>query len=133
MLGPMSDSFFQPVSGFELPRFAGIPTFMRLPHVPPGHPRRAEVERARERATRCVERALAAGSRQVHGLRGQVRALSPLATMERGYAVVQAADGSVVRSRAEVTADELLRVRVADGDFAARVVGAAPEAAPDVV
>ncbi len=44
MLGPMSDSFFQPVSGFELPRFAGIPTFMRLPHVPPGHPRRAEVE-----------------------------------------------------------------------------------------
>ena len=25
---------FQPVSGFDLPRFAGIPTFMRLPHVP---------------------------------------------------------------------------------------------------
>lgn len=29
----MSDTFFQPVSGFDLPRFAGIPTFMRLPHV----------------------------------------------------------------------------------------------------
>ena len=25
---------FQPISGFELPRFAGVPTFMRLPHVP---------------------------------------------------------------------------------------------------
>lgn len=25
---------FTPVSGFDLPRFAGIPTFMRLPHVP---------------------------------------------------------------------------------------------------
>ena len=25
---------FQPVSGFDLPRFAGVPTFMRLPHVP---------------------------------------------------------------------------------------------------
>ncbi|WP_417671568.1 agmatinase [Roseibium sp.] len=24
---------FQPVSGFELPRFAGVPTFMRLPHI----------------------------------------------------------------------------------------------------
>ena len=24
---------FQPISGFELPRFAGVPTFMRLPHV----------------------------------------------------------------------------------------------------
>ena len=29
----MPDIFFQPVSGFELPRFAGIATFMRLPHV----------------------------------------------------------------------------------------------------
>ena len=29
----MSDPFFQPVSGFDLPRFAGVPTFMRLPHI----------------------------------------------------------------------------------------------------
>lgn len=29
----MSDPFFQPVSGFDLPRFAGVPTFMRLPNV----------------------------------------------------------------------------------------------------
>ena len=29
----MSDPFFKPVSGFDLPRFAGVPTFMRLPHV----------------------------------------------------------------------------------------------------
>lgn len=27
------DYFFKPVSGKELPRFAGMPTFMRLPHV----------------------------------------------------------------------------------------------------
>ena len=26
-------SFFEPISGFELPRFAGMPTFMRLPQV----------------------------------------------------------------------------------------------------
>ncbi len=31
----MADQRFQPVSGMELPRFAGIPTFMRLPHVQP--------------------------------------------------------------------------------------------------
>ena len=29
----MTDTFFQPISGFDLPRFAGVPTFMRLPHV----------------------------------------------------------------------------------------------------
>ncbi len=38
------DSFFTPVSGFDLPRFAGVPTFMRLPHVPLDHARIGEVE-----------------------------------------------------------------------------------------
>lgn len=40
----MSDPFFQPVSGFDLPRFAGVPTFMRLPHVDLDHPRLSEVQ-----------------------------------------------------------------------------------------
>lgn len=40
----MSDTFFKPVSGFDLPRFAGVPTFMRLPHVPPDHPHFTDVE-----------------------------------------------------------------------------------------
>ncbi|MEP0944384.1 MAG: agmatinase [Rhizobiaceae bacterium] len=31
----MSNNAFQPVSGFDLPRFAGVPTFMRLPHLQP--------------------------------------------------------------------------------------------------
>ncbi|WP_193175050.1 agmatinase [Oricola nitratireducens] len=40
----MSDTFFQPVSGFDLPRYAGVPTFMRLPHVGPDDPRIADVQ-----------------------------------------------------------------------------------------
>lgn len=40
----MTDPFFQPVSGMDLPRFAGIPTFMRLPHLPQGDARWAEVD-----------------------------------------------------------------------------------------
>ncbi|MFZ7092474.1 agmatinase [Primorskyibacter sp. 2E233] len=39
-----SDPFFHPVSGFDLPRFAGIPTFMRLPYVPVDHPRHSDVQ-----------------------------------------------------------------------------------------
>ena len=31
----MANPEFQPVSGFDLPRFAGVPTFMRLPHLTP--------------------------------------------------------------------------------------------------
>ncbi len=34
---------FQPISGFDLPRFAGVPTFMRLPHVPPDYDDAANV------------------------------------------------------------------------------------------
>lgn len=40
----MGDAFFQPISGMQLPRFAGIATFMRLPHVPLDHPRATEVQ-----------------------------------------------------------------------------------------
>jgi guanidinopropionase len=40
----MSDTFFQPVSGMDLPRFAGIPTFMRLPHLARGSERWADVD-----------------------------------------------------------------------------------------
>lgn len=40
----MGDDFFKPVSGFDLPRFAGVPTFMRLPLVPLDHDRIGEVD-----------------------------------------------------------------------------------------
>lgn len=37
-------NFFKPISGFELPRFAGLPTFMRLPHVRLDDPRISDVD-----------------------------------------------------------------------------------------
>ena len=40
----MSDPFFKPVSGFDLPRFAGVPTFMRLPHVSLESPKIKDVD-----------------------------------------------------------------------------------------
>lgn len=51
-----------------------------------------------------------------------LRAVSPQHTLERGYAVVRHADGTIVRDRAEIEAEELLRVTVARGDFAVRPV-----------
>jgi exodeoxyribonuclease VII large subunit len=50
-----------------------------------------------------------------------VSALSPAATLERGYAVVQRADGALVRNPAEVADDERLRVRLAGGRLPVRV------------
>ena len=40
----MSDPYFKPVSGFDLPRFAGVPTFMRLPHVAVDAPKIKDVD-----------------------------------------------------------------------------------------
>ena len=40
----MIDPFFKPVSGFDLPRFAGVPTFMRLPYVALDTPKIKDVD-----------------------------------------------------------------------------------------
>lgn len=40
----VDNSFFEPVSGMDLPRFAGVPTFMRLPLIDLDNPRLTDVE-----------------------------------------------------------------------------------------
>lgn len=86
-------------------------------------PHRSQVDQLRGRADRSLLARTRRGADEVGHLRARVRALSPLATLQRGYAVVEHADGRLVSGRDQVEAGELLRVRVADGDFGARVVG----------
>lgn len=51
-----------------------------------------------------------------------LHAVSPLATLQRGYAIVSdATSGEIVRSTAQATPERHLRTRVADGDFIVRV------------
>jgi exodeoxyribonuclease VII large subunit len=90
--------------------------------------RRQELDALMDRATRRVAAGVHRAGDQIGHLRSQVRALSPLATLERGYAVVQHADGRVVMDPADVQADEPLRVRVARGDFAVRPLNEVPTA-----
>ncbi len=84
--------------------------------------RRLELEALTDRARRRVRSTVHRAADQIDHLLSQVQALSPLATLERGYAVVQHADGRIVMDRVDVHADELLRVRVARGDFGVRPV-----------
>ena len=51
---------------------------------------------------------------------GRLRALSPRATVQRGYAIVRK-DGALVRSATAVVAGDEIGVEVADGSFDARV------------
>ena len=75
----------------------------------------------RDNARRSLDSALRHGHAEIVGLAAQVRALSPAATLDRGYAVVQGPDGHVVRDPADVSAGERLRIRVAAGELAADV------------
>ncbi|MFE7515323.1 exodeoxyribonuclease VII large subunit [Streptomyces sp. NPDC057540] len=72
------------------------------------------------RSRRVLGHLLDRADSELSHTRARVRALSPAATMERGYAVLQRADGAVVRSPEEVAEGEELRARVAEGEFAVR-------------
>jgi exodeoxyribonuclease VII large subunit len=84
--------------------------------------RRQGLDALTDRARRRIRANMHRAGDQIEHLRAQVRSLSPLSTLERGYAVVQHADGRIVMDRADVDPGELLRVRVARGDFAVRPV-----------
>jgi exodeoxyribonuclease VII large subunit len=50
-----------------------------------------------------------------------LRSLSPLAVLERGYALVLGADGTVIRTVAQITVGEQVTTRLGDGEFTGRV------------
>ncbi len=81
--------------------------------------RNEDITRLQSRSGGAMNTALARHIDGILHLRAQVRALSPQKTLDRGYAVVQLADGSVVRAPEQVCADAALRIRVAAGEFAA--------------
>ena len=71
------------------------------------------------RSHRSMSSAIAIAVEEIGGLRTQVRTLSPQATLDRGYSVVQKADGSVLRKASEVKSGEKLRLRLAQGEVGA--------------
>jgi len=85
--------------------------------------RREEVDRLLDRARRTVTHRLDRAADEIGHQRARARALSPLATLQRGYAVLQDADGHVVGSVAGVTAGAAVSVRVADGRIHATTTG----------
>ncbi len=74
--------------------------------------------RARTRAivTARIDTAIS----DVTHLTARVRSLSPAATLERGYAIVLADDGRIVRDADSVAMGDLLDIRVAHGQLTAR-------------
>lgn len=77
--------------------------------------RSVEVEGLRDRARRCVGHRLDRASDDLGHQLARVRALSPLATLRRGYAVLSNADGHALSSVTGIEAGQTIHVRLADG------------------
>ncbi|MFF8642044.1 exodeoxyribonuclease VII large subunit [Streptomyces sp. NPDC015345] len=83
--------------------------------------REEQVAALTDRARRTVGHLLDRAASELTHTHARVVALSPAATLQRGYAVLQKADGAVVRAPGDASAGEELRARVAEGEFTVRV------------
>jgi exodeoxyribonuclease VII large subunit len=90
-----------------------------------------EVRLLREHARRTFGHALDRAGDQLEAQRHRARALSPLETLRRGYAVLQDADGHVISSIEQTSPDESVTIRVTDGRVLAVTTGVRPEESTD--
>jgi exodeoxyribonuclease VII large subunit len=100
----------------------------RLAVAHPGNRLRQYGQRLDElelRLRRAVSAGLDKSRAQADAAARTLHMVSPLATLERGYAIAtRAADGQILRSAAQVAAGDGIEVRLARGRFSARVTGA---------
>jgi exodeoxyribonuclease VII large subunit len=83
--------------------------------------RRDEIKAWRDRSIRSFASLLEIEKKELKGVRDHLRSLSPQSTMDRGYAVVQLEDGTIVRDASKAKAGTRLRIRVAKGETSATV------------
>lgn len=82
-----------------------------------------ELSRYVSRSNELMERAIDKARSGVTELTGQLRALSPQRTLQRGYAIAQLPDGTAVRSTADAPDGTELLLTVADGKISTTVSG----------
>ena len=70
----------------------------------------------RDRSNRSFGSSLKLAKEELKQIKARVRALSPQSTLDRGYSVVQLADGQIVTDPKKVKAGDELRLRLAKGE-----------------
>jgi exodeoxyribonuclease VII large subunit len=77
----------------------------------------------RDRSNRSFGASLKLAKEELKQIKARVRALSPQSTLDRGYSVVQLADGQIVTDPKKVKAGDELRLRLAKGETKATALG----------
>jgi exodeoxyribonuclease VII large subunit len=75
----------------------------------------------RDRSNRSFSASLKLAKEELKQIKARVRALSPQSTLDRGYSVVQLADGQIVTDPKKLKAGDELRLRLAKGETKATV------------
>ena len=75
----------------------------------------------RDRSNLSFAHQLKLAKEELKQIKARVRALSPQATLDRGYSVVQLADGQIVTDPKKLKQGDLLRLRLAKGETQATV------------
>ena len=83
--------------------------------------RRQRLDEARRTLDRAIARAVPARRARAVSVQRRLLALSPLAVLGRGYAIVEGADGHVRAAVADLAAGDRVRLRMRDGRAAALV------------
>jgi len=99
---------------------ASTPTAAARLVVPDASELLQRLEQAHERLRRAPALAVERKRARLEHSAGRLRALSPRATLQRGYAIVRSGD-EIVRATTAVEPGEEIDVEVADGRFGARV------------
>jgi exodeoxyribonuclease VII large subunit len=76
----------------------------------------------RDRSNRSFGASLKLAKEELKQVKARVRALSPQSTLDRGYSVVQLADGQIVTDPKKLTPGDELRLRLAKGETKATVL-----------
>jgi exodeoxyribonuclease VII large subunit len=98
------------------------------------HDPRQALAQARERLqalttriNRSLDRTLRRAAVRIGAVDARLHSLSPLAVLDRGYALVLSPNGALIRSTTQIASGDQLTTRLADGSFTSRVESTTPQ------
>jgi exodeoxyribonuclease VII large subunit len=81
------------------------------------------IARLDHRLRQAMAAQLAHQRQRLSHCQGAIAALSPLATLERGYSIVRGTDGAIVRTAEQLAEGDILKLQFASGTATTRVTG----------
>jgi len=93
--------------------------------------RQQQVAHSQQRLANAIRQSLGHARQQLAVLAAGLQGVSPLKTLERGYALVQDSSGQLIRTAGQLRSGDQIHARLARGSFSARVETIHQDEQPD--